>query len=190
MATQYSSNLDHPIASKSPTRILDPPLIMRKIAPPTPKYPVTYAIGPLGWIGMTAYFPLIDPLNGNLQPGQTVFVSAAAGAVGQIVCQIAKMIVGPEGKVVASAGSEEKCRWLKETIGVDGVFNYKERDVGEALKELCRNGIHVYYDNVGGQILDATIPHMVLNGRIIACGSVSKCGLSSSSPNLLLLFTM
>jgi NADPH-dependent curcumin reductase CurA len=82
---------------------------------------------------MTAYFPLLDPLNGNLKEGETVFVSAAAGAVGQIVCQIAKMIVGKEGKVIASAGTPEKCRWLKEEIGVDAVFNYKEREVGEAL---------------------------------------------------------
>lgn len=149
----------------------------------------------------SAYFPLLDPLNGNLQPGQTIFVSAAAGAVGQLVCQIAKMIVGADGKVVASAGSADKCKWLKDEIGVDAVFNYKERDVGEALggfllcfssiteatcvvltrmaekptAELCPKGINVYYDNVGGTTLDATIPHMTMNGRIIACGSVSKC---------------
>ncbi|KAI9029245.1 hypothetical protein DFJ74DRAFT_657582 [Hyaloraphidium curvatum] len=148
--------------------------VMKKIAPPTPSYPISYHIGPLGWIGMTAYFPLLDPANGNLQPGQTIFVSTAAGAVGQLVCQIARRIVGPSGRVVGSAGSDEKCKWLLEELKVDAAFNYKTRDTAEALAELCPDGIHVHYDNVGGEMLDAAMGKMVQGGRIIACGSASK----------------
>ncbi len=130
--------------------------------------PLTAFISVLGFTGPTAYFGLLDI--GKPQPGETVVVSAAAGAVGSIVCQIAKI----KGcNVVAIAGSDEKCDWLKNELGADHVINYKKENALEALKKTCTNGIDIYFDNVGGETLDAALTLMNKFGRIPVCGLIS-----------------
>ena len=120
-------------------------------------------LGALGMPGLTAYVGLLDI--GHPQAGGTVFVSAAAGAVGTVVCQVAKL----QGcRVVGSAGTPDKVTWLREVAGIDAVFNYK--DVGSLMAELgkhCPNGIDVYFDNVGGAHLEAALDHMNSFGRIV-----------------------
>ncbi len=132
--------------------------------------PVSTALGVLGMPGLTAYFGLLEI--GQPQPGETVLVSGAAGAVGSLVGQIAKV----RGcRVVGIAGSEDKCRWLTEDLGFDATFNYKAvPDLRGKLKELCPDGIDVYFDNVGGPISDAAISWMNLRGRISICGQISQ----------------
>ena len=133
-------------------------------------------LGVLGLTGMTAYVGLLQI--GNLQEGETVFVSAASGAVGSVVCQIARI---KNCRVISSAGSQEKIEWLQEKAGVDEVFNYKEVDnVSAKLAELCPDGIDLYYDNVGGNHLEAAIDNMNDFGRIVCCGMIS--GYNDESP--------
>ena len=122
----------------------------------------------LGFTGPTAYFGFLDI--GKPQPGETVVVSAAAGAVGSIVCQLAKI---KECRVVGIAGSDDKCNWLKEDLNVDKVINYKKENVLESLKEKCPNGIDIYFENVGGEILDSALTLMNNFGRIPVCGLIS-----------------
>jgi NADPH-dependent curcumin reductase CurA len=132
------------------------------------RFPVTTALGVLGMPGLTAYFGLLDI--GQPKDGETVLVSGAAGAVGTTVCQIAKI----KGcRVVGVAGSEEKNRYLKDELGVDAVINYKEGDIRQALKEACPDGVDVYFDNVGGEVSDATLPLLKHGARIIICGQIS-----------------
>ncbi len=130
--------------------------------------PVSTALGVLGMTGMTAYFGLLDI--GNPQPGETVVVSAAAGAVGSIVGQIAKI---KGARVVGIAGSDEKTTYLKEQLGFDEVINYKTEDVGEALDRACPSGVDVYFENVGGEIGDAVIDRLNPFARIPVCGAIS-----------------
>lgn len=126
-------------------------------------------LGILGMTGMTAYVGLLEI--GNLEEGQTVFVSAASGAVGSTVCQIAKI---RNCKVVGSAGSREKIKWLKNKAGVDEAFNYKETDnISARVGELCPDGIDLYFDNVGGDHLGAAIDHMKDFSQIVCCGMIS-----------------
>ena len=127
------------------------------------------ALGPLGMTGMTAYFGLLDV--GMPQPGEIVLVSAAAGAVGSLVGQIAK-IVGC--RVVGVAGSDAKCRWLAEDLGFDAAINYKTApDLYGSLREACPKGIDVYFDNVGGPLLDMALGLLRRGGRIAICGAIS-----------------
>ncbi len=132
--------------------------------------PVQAYLGTLGMPGMTAYFGLLEI--GKPNEGETVFVSAASGAVGSIVSQIAKI----KGcRVVGSAGSDEKVAWLKEVAGVDEAFNYKTvNNLFKTVGELCPNGIDVYYENVGGQHLEAALEHMNTYGRLVMCGMISQ----------------
>lgn len=132
--------------------------------------PVQAYLGVLGMPGMTAYVGLLDI--GRPQAGNTVFVSAAAGAVGSVVCQIAKL----KGcRVVGSAGSAAKVHWLREVAGVDAAFNYKEVDSLTAeVGRHCPQGIDVYFDNVGGAHLEAALEHMNMRGRIVLCGMISQ----------------
>ena len=134
------------------------------------KGPVQAYLGTLGMPGMTAYFGLLEI--GKPNEGETVFVSAASGAVGSIVSQIAKI----KGcRVVGSAGSDEKVAWLKEVAGVDEAFNYKTvNNLFKTVGELCPNGIDVYYENVGGQQLEAALEHMNTYGRLVMCGMISQ----------------
>nr|AAX83111.1 alcohol dehydrogenase-like protein [Ocimum basilicum] len=135
--------------------------------------PLSYYIGILGVPGMTAYtgfFELCCP-----KKGETVFVSAASGAVGQLVGQFAKLA---ECYVVGSAGSNDKVNLLKNKFGFDEAFNYKdEKDYSAALKRYFPNGIDIYFDNVGGKMLEAAISNMRAHGRIAICGMVSQYGL-------------
>ncbi len=132
--------------------------------------PLQSFLGVVGMPGRTAYFGLLDI--GQPKEGETVFVSAAAGAVGSIVCQIAKI----KGcRVVASAGSEEKVSWLIEKAGVDAAFNYKQIDNLETeLRQHCPDGIDIYFENVGGKHLQAALAVMNMHGRIPLCGMISQ----------------
>ena len=134
----------------------------------TPDLPILAYMSALGMTGMTAYFGLLDI--GKPKPGETVVVSAAAGAVGSIAGQIAKL----KGcRVVGLAGSYEKCRWVVEDLGFDACINYRTENVLEALKRECPKGIDVYFENVGGEILDAVLTLINLEARIPLCGLIS-----------------
>ncbi|MHB1699604.1 MAG: NADP-dependent oxidoreductase [Acidobacteriaceae bacterium] len=126
-------------------------------------------IGVLGITGLTAYFGLLHV--GNPKPGETVVVSGAAGAVGCIAVQIAKLA---GCRVVGIAGGPEKCRWLENQLGVDVAVDYKAGRLREDLKAACPNGVDVYFDNTGGGILEITLTLMNLHGRIACCGAVSQ----------------
>src|ERR1051325_5984158 len=129
----------------------------------------TLALGVLGGTGLTAYFGLLDI--GQPKEGETVVVSGAAGAVGMTVCQIAKL----KGcRVVGTAGSDEKCDYLRRELGVDVAINYKTTEnMVDALKEACPNGIDVYFDNVGGEISEAVLPSINKDARLVICGQIS-----------------
>ncbi|KAI8813578.1 NADPH dependent alkenal/alkenone reductase [Cladochytrium replicatum] len=150
------------------------------------KLSLSYYVGALGMPGMTAYASLHEFAEPLLVPGNTVFVSAAAGAVGQLVGQICKL----KGmKVIGSAGSDEKVEFLKTQLGFDGAFNYKNFPTADdILKELLRlapEGTDLYYENVGGMHLHAALNHLKVGGKIIACGMISGYdGDSYHVPNL------
>ena len=135
--------------------------------------PISTALGVLGMPGLTAYFGLLDIC--NPQPGETVVVSGAAGAVGSLVGQIAKI----KGcRAVGVAGSDEKIRYLVEELGFDAAFNYKSTpDYRAKLEELCPQGIDVYFDNVGGAVTDAVFPLINVSARISVCGQISQYNL-------------
>lgn len=140
--------------------------------------PAQSFLGVLGMTGLTAYVGLLKI--GQLKENEKVFVSAASGAVGSIVCQIAK---AKNCHVVGSAGSTEKIHWLKEKANVDKAFNYKETDdVTAKLHELCPDGIDVYFDNVGGDHLEAAISCLNDNGRVICCGMISSYNDTEAKP--------
>jgi NADPH-dependent curcumin reductase CurA len=119
--------------------------------------------------GLTAYFGLLEV--GRPKPGETVVVSAAAGAVGAVVGQIAKI----KGcRVVGIAGGAAKCRYIADDLGYDAAIDYKNEDIAKALRQHCPNGIDVYFDNVGGEILDAALAHLARGARISLCGAISQ----------------
>ncbi len=123
----------------------------------------------LGMPGMTAYFGLMDV--GMPKEGETVVVSGAAGAVGQTVGQLAKI----KGcRVVGIAGGPDKCRWVVDELGFDACIDYKAGDVKAALKTHCPNGVDIYFDNVGGEILDAVLTRIARRARIVICGAISQ----------------
>ena len=139
-------------------------------------FPIQTYLGPLGMTGHTAYIGLFKI--GNLKEKQTVLVSSAAGSVGSTVCQIAKIL---DCKVVASTGTDEKVDWLKNQIGVDHAFNYKKVDnLVLYLKSLAPEGYDLYFDNVGGDFLEAAIFRMKNFGKIVICGRISQ--MSATSP--------
>ena len=131
--------------------------------------PLPAFLGALGMPGMTAYFGLLDV--GKPNPGETVVVSGAAGAVGSVVGQIAKI----KGcRAIGIAGGADKCRYLVDELGFDGAIDYKSEDVKARLNELCPDGIHVYFDNVGGDILDAALARLARGARVVICGAISQ----------------
>jgi NADPH-dependent curcumin reductase len=131
---------------------------------PLPKY-----LSVLGMTGMTAYFGLLEV--GRPKAGETVVVSGAAGAVGTVVGQIAKI----KGcKVVGIAGGAEKCRLLTEELGFDEAIDYKAEDVKAGLKRTCPEGVDVFFDNVGGDILDSVLTRLRMHARIAICGAISQ----------------
>jgi NADPH-dependent curcumin reductase len=135
----------------------------------TDTVPLSKYVGALGMPGMTAYFGLLEI--GAPKEGETVVVSGAAGAVGSLVGQIAKL----KGcRVVGIAGGPEKCQWIVEELGFDAAIDYKSEDVGVALRELCPEGVDVYFDNVGGEILDAALARLARGARVVICGAISQ----------------
>ena len=137
----------------------------------------TMALGVLGGTGMTAYFGLLDL--GKPEPGDVVVISGAAGATGSVAGQIAKI----KGcSVFGIAGSDEKCRWLTDELGFDGAINYKTQDIGAALDAFCPDGIDVYFDNVGGEILDLCLARIATNARVVICGGISRYNATGSLP--------
>ena len=149
---------EHAISDGQGVRKIDPKLA-----------PISTALSVLGMPGLTAYFGLLEI--GKPKPGETVVVSGAAGAVGSLVGQIAKI----QGcRVVGIAGSDQKIAWLRE-LGFDAVFNYKTTtDYVAKLRELCPNGIDVYFDNVGGAITDAVFTSINTGARIAVCGQIAQ----------------
>jgi NADPH-dependent curcumin reductase len=142
-----------------------------------PSIPLTAYLGLLGFIGMTAYFGLLEI--GKPKAGETLVVSGAAGAVGSLVGQIGKL----KGcRVVGIAGSEEKCHWLKDELGFDAAINYKTESVLESLQQHCPDGIDVYFENVGGEILDAVLNLINLRARIVLCGLISQYNATQPVP--------
>jgi hypothetical protein len=131
--------------------------------------PLTHLLSVYGVTGLTAYFGLLRV--GDPKPGETVVVSAAAGAVGSIVGQIAKL---KGASVIGVAGGAEKCAWLTDELGFDGAVDYKLGEVRRALRAACPNGVDVYFDNVGGDIFEAAMFNMNNHGRIVCCGAVSQ----------------
>jgi NADPH-dependent curcumin reductase len=130
--------------------------------------PLPVYLGTLGMPGMTAYFGLLEV--GKPKAGDTVVVSGAAGAVGQVVGQIAKI----KGcRVVGIAGGPDKCAYLR-SIGFDAAIDYKHEDLKAALKQHCPKGVDVYFDNVGGEILDAVLTQLAMHARIVICGAISQ----------------
>ncbi len=131
--------------------------------------PLTAFFGLLGHIGLSAYFGLLDIC--DPKAGETLVVSTAGGAVGSLVGQIGK-IKGCH--VVGLTGSDDKCRWIKEDLGFDAAINYKTENVAESLRRHCPKGIDVYFDNVGGSILEAVLNQLKQRARISVCGMISQ----------------
>lgn len=127
-------------------------------------------LGALGVTGLTAYFGLLD--TGKLEPGDTVVISGAAGAVGSIAGQIAKL--SGAAKVIGIAGGPEKCRALTEELGFDAAIDYRAGNVRRALREHAPRGIDVYFDNVGGEILDDVLVCLARGARVVICGAISQ----------------
>jgi NADPH-dependent curcumin reductase len=131
--------------------------------------PLPVYLGTLGMPGMTAYFGLLEV--GKPKAGDTVVVSGAAGAVGMAVGQIAKI----KGcRVVGIAGGEKKCQYIVKELGFDSAVDYKSEDVRKSLRTHCPNGIDVYFDNVGGDILEAALANLARGARIVICGAISQ----------------
>jgi NADPH-dependent curcumin reductase CurA len=130
----------------------------------------TAALGVLGITGMTAYFGVTDV--GRVKEGDVVVVSGAAGATGSTAGQIAKL--KGAAKVVGIAGGPRKCAWIVDELGFDAAIDYKHEDVAERLRETCPDGIDLYFDNVGGEILNACLARLALRGRIVLCGAISS----------------
>ncbi len=136
--------------------------------------PLPVYTGTLGMTGMTAYFGILEV--GELQEGDTVLVSGAAGAVGSIVGQIAKI---KNCKVVGIAGGPDKCNYLINELGFDGAIDYKNDDLNLKIKEYFPKGIDIYFDNVGGEILDAALGRLAMHARIVICGAISQYNTTS-----------
>ncbi len=130
---------------------------------------LTVYTGTLGMPGMTAYFGILEV--GKIKKGDIVLVSGAAGAVGSVVGQIAKI----KGcTVIGIAGGPEKCKYLIDELGFDGAIDYKNESIRDRIKELCPKGIDVYFDNVGGDILDHALAALRMHARVVICGAISQ----------------
>jgi NADPH-dependent curcumin reductase CurA len=130
--------------------------------------PLPTFLNVLGMTGMTAYFGFLE--TGQPQSGDTVVVSAAAGAVGSVVGQLAKI----KGCRAVGIGGADKCRYLVNDLGFDAAIDYKAEDVTEALRKSCPQGINIYFDNVGGNILEAALANLARGARIVICGAISQ----------------
>lgn len=130
---------------------------------------LTAHLGPLGGTGLTAYFGLLRI--GRPEPGDTILVSGAAGAVGSMVVQIAGIL---GGRVVGIAGGPEKCAWLVDELGCVAAIDYKSENIKRRLTELCPGGIDVFFDNVGGEALNAALARIASHARVVICGGISR----------------
>jgi NADPH-dependent curcumin reductase CurA len=150
---------------------------------PVPPFPIApdldfeEALGPLSLNSLTAYFGLLDV--GKPLVGETVLVSGAAGSVGSIVCQIAR-IMGC--RVIGIAGGADKCRWFEGEGLADHAIDYRTDDVPARLRTLCPEGVHLFFDNVGGALLDAAVDAMAPHGRIVLCGQISAYDRDGGAP--------
>ena len=139
--------------------------------------PPTMPLSVLGITGLTAYWGLLDL--GKPKAGETVLVSGAAGATGSVAGQIARI----KGcRVVGIAGGAEKCRWLKKEARFDAVIDYKNEDVDARIGKLCPKGVDVYFDNVGGDILEAALNHLAMRARVVLCGGISSYNATKPVP--------
>ncbi len=141
---------------------------LQKVSPTADVPPERY-LALLGMTGMTAYFGLFDV--GALSEGETVVVSGAAGAVGSVVGQLAKV---KGARVIGIAGGPEKCAWITDELGFDAAIDYRSENVSQRLKELAPDGVDVYFDNVGGEILDAVLGRLAMHARVVLCGAISQ----------------
>jgi NADPH-dependent curcumin reductase CurA len=150
-----------------------------------PRFPLTDYLSVLGGTGLTAYFGLLDV--GRVKAGETIVISGAAGATGSTAAQIAKL----KGcRTIGIAGGAVKCRWLTDALGVDAAIDYKTEAVSGRLAELCPAGIDVYFDNVGGSVLEAAVAHMTVKGRIVLCGMISSYNAEQPPPGPTNLFEL
>jgi NADPH-dependent curcumin reductase CurA len=140
-------------------------------------FSIATGVSALGLTGLTAYFGLLDV--GQAKSGETVVVTGAAGATGSAVGQIAKLL---GCRVVGIAGGPDKCRYLTQELGFDGAIDYKRENLITALRAQCPNGIDVFFDNVGGAILDAALIFLALKGRVVICGAISTYNDETSPP--------
>jgi hypothetical protein len=152
-------------------------LPVRQLAKRDTKAPLELLIGPLSVTGLTAYFGLLEV--GRPKPGDTVLVSAAAGAVGSMVGQIARLA---GCRVIGTAGGQDKCDWLTAELGFDAAVDYKAGGTRRALAAACPDGVDVYFDNTGGPVLEAALSLMNLRGRIVCCGNVSQYDVEKPAP--------
>jgi NADPH-dependent curcumin reductase CurA len=147
---------------------------MQKIAPGIPP---NLALGLFGLNGLTAYIGIAEV--GKIKAGETVIVSGAAGATGSVAGQIAKL----KGcRVIGTAGGRAKCDWLVNEAHFDAAIDYKSEDIGARLSALCPNGIDVFFDNVGGEVLNEVLARINVNARIVLCGSISKADAATPQP--------
>ncbi len=150
------------------SHVIWPANMLRKVD--ESEVPARTYLGAMGMTtGLTAYAGMLSC--GKVQEGDTVVVSAAAGAVGSVACQLAK-IAG--ARVIGIAGGAEKCQWLKDEIGCDDAADYKAGDLNATLKALCPDGINVFFDNVGGEVLDAALDNIAKGARVVICGAISQ----------------
>jgi NADPH-dependent curcumin reductase CurA len=148
----------HGVAPGAGLRVLDPGLV-----------PMSTTLGVAGMPGVSAYFGLLEM--GKPVAGETVVVSAASGAVGAVVGQLAKM---KSCRAVGIAGTDDKCRYVVEELGFDAAINYRTEDLAAGLAKACPDGIDVYFDNVGGPVLDAVMAQISAGARIVLCGSIAE----------------
>jgi NADPH-dependent curcumin reductase CurA len=140
-----------------------------------PGVPLTMPLSVLGITGLTAYWGMLDL--GRPQPGETVLVSGAAGATGSVAGQIARI----KGcRVVGIAGGKEKCTWLKKQARFDAVIDYKREDVDARIGKVCPKGVDIFFDNVGGGILESALNHLAMRARVVLCGAIS--GYNATKP--------
>lgn len=147
------------------------------LPPLPPSLPLSAHFGLLGHIGITAHYGMLEIAMPRV--GDTVVISAASGAVGSLAGQIATL---SGAHVIGIAGSDEKCRRLTQELNFDSALNYKTTNVSEALSQLCPDGIDIYFDNVGGVILDAALGAMKVNGKVIFSGMISEYNKERSAP--------
>ncbi|MDJ0877265.1 MAG: NADP-dependent oxidoreductase [Halieaceae bacterium] len=140
--------------------------------------PITAPLSVLGITGLTAYFGFMEI--GQPKEGDVVLISGAAGATGSVVGQLAKL--NGASKVVGIAGSKEKCDFLVNELGFDAAINYREEDQAARVKELCPDGINIFFDNVGGEILDIALANIADNARVVICGGISRYNLAGDIP--------